>query len=302
MTKDKDMDEKIVQNVFSTNTKISMPLRIFMVFVASVISALNLRSFVYSGGLLPGGFTGLSLLLQEIFQKFFNIAVPFAPFNLVFNFVPAVICFRFVGKKFTIFSCAMIVLVSVFTDLFPAIPVTNELILAAVFGGIINATAVSICLLAGASGGGTDFIAVWISEKFGRDSWSYIFAFNALILIVAGILFGWDAALYSIIFQFVSMQMVQLLYRRYQKVTLFVITDNPEIAYKIIHDTTNHDATEFEATGCYTQTKHTILYSVISADEARAVVRELRKADKSAFINVLRSEEILGRFYSRPKD
>lgn len=66
------------------------------------------------------------------------------------------------------------------------------------------ALSITICLYAGASSRGTEFIALLISEKSGADAWNYIFALNIVILISAGILFGWDKALYSIIFQFTS--------------------------------------------------------------------------------------------------
>ena len=53
-------------------------LRILMVVAAAVLMAVNLKTFVHAGGLFPGGFTGLTLLVQEIFSRFFRISLPFA--------------------------------------------------------------------------------------------------------------------------------------------------------------------------------------------------------------------------------
>ena len=64
-------------------------LRILMVVAAAVLMAVNLKTFVHAGGLFPGGFTGLTLLVQEIFSRFFRISLPFALLNLIFNAVPA---------------------------------------------------------------------------------------------------------------------------------------------------------------------------------------------------------------------
>lgn len=276
--------------------------RTVMVCLAALISALNLKTFVHAAGLYPGGFTGLTLLIQEFFHRFRSIDLPFAPINLLFNSVPAIISFKFIGKKYTLFSCLMIVLTSILADFIPIIPMVDDVMLCAVFGGIIGSVSSTLCLLAGSTAGGTDFIAIFISEKFGKDAWGYIFGFNLCILGTAGALFGWEAALYSIIYQYVAMQVLQMLYRHYQKVTLFVITSRPELAYQIIKDDTNHDATKFDAVGCYTHQPRTILYSVISADEARRVVGHLKKLDKTAFINVVKSDHIRGNFYSPPKD
>lgn len=276
--------------------------RTVMICFAALINALNLKTFVNAAGLYPGGFTGLTLLMQELFHRFNGIDLPFAPINLLFNSIPAIISFKFIGKKYTLFSCLMIVLTSVLADFIPVIPVVDDVTLCAVFGGIIGSVASTLCLLAGATAGGTDFIAIFISEKFSMDAWGYIFGLNLCILGTAGALFGWEAALYSIIYQYVAMQVLQMLYRRYQKVTLFVITLQPELAYQIIKDETNHDATRVDAVGCYTNQPKTILYSVISADEARRVVGQLKKVDNTAFINVVKSDHIRGNFYSPPKD
>ena len=112
------------------------------------------------------------------------------------------------GKKFTLYSCQCIVLVSIFTDLVPTIPITEDLLLICVFGGLITGFAVSLCLRARATSGGTDFIAIALSERKNIDAWNYILAGNAVMLTVAGLLFGWERALYSIIFQFTSTQTV----------------------------------------------------------------------------------------------
>lgn len=72
-----------------------------------------------------------------------------------------------------------------------------------------------------------------------------------MILLIAGGLFGWSIALYSIIYQFCSTQVIQFMYKRYQKMTLFIISDKSEEIYHAIKNTTNHDATLFKGIGCY---------------------------------------------------
>ena len=79
--------------------------------------------------------------------------------------------------------------------------ITYDTLLISIFGGILGSAAISICLINGASGGGTDFISIYFSEKKGIDAWNYIFLGNVVILTTAGILFGFDKALYSIIYQ-----------------------------------------------------------------------------------------------------
>lgn len=138
--------------------------RIVLVVAASCIMAMNIKSFIRAGDLIPGGFNGLTLLIQQIVLEFGKIEIPFTPVNLLLNAIPIFISFKFIGKKFTGYSCLMIILSGVLTDILPGYPLTHDPLLVCVFGGIINAFAISLCLFADATSGGTDFIAIFFSE------------------------------------------------------------------------------------------------------------------------------------------
>lgn len=264
--------------------------------------AMNINTLVHSAGLLPGGFAGITLLLQEIFFKFFGIRIPYSLFYWALNIVPAVICFKTVGKNFTLYSIYMIILSGILTDFIPGLKITDDVLLCAIFGGIVNATAVSLCLFAGATSGGTDFISIYISQRTGRSAWGLIFGLNCIVLVIAGILFGWDRALYSIIFQYTSTQVLNLLYKRYNKTTLLIITDKTNEIYQLIHSLTNHDATLFTGKGCYQGAERHMLYTVVSSEEASGLIREIRKIDEGAFINVLQTKDLMGRFFVKARD
>lgn len=276
--------------------------RLFLVVFASLIISLNINSFVRAGDLFPGGFTGLALLIQELAARFAGVHIPFSAINVVLNAFPAFISFRFIGHKFTVYSCIAIVLTSLFTDLLPSLPVTEDVLLVSVFGGLVNAFGISLCLLAGASGGGSDFIAIYFSERRGKDAWNYVLAGNAFVLVIAGFFFGWNRALYSIFFQFTSTQVLKLLHQRYQRLTMLIITSKPNEVYAAIRDITHHDATLFCGIGCYKQTERNMLYSVVSADEIRRLMPIIKHIDAAAFINVLKTQRINGRFYQKPND
>lgn len=276
--------------------------RVLMVVAGAAVMAWNINTFVHAAGLIPGGFTGLSLLLQECFQAFLGIYVPYTAINVVLNSIPAFISFKFIGKKFTGLSVLAIVLCGFLVDLIPSAPVTDEVLLNAIFGGIINGLAVTICLKANATTGGTDFISIFLSERYGIDAWNYIMMINVVILLVAGSLFGWTKAMYSIIFQYTSTQVLHTMYQRYQKQTLFIITEYPNEVYQVIRDNTHHDATLFKGIGLYLYKTRKMVYSVVSRDEARRVVTKIHEMDPKAFINVMNTQQITGRFYQRPQD
>ncbi|MBP3742182.1 MAG: YitT family protein [Treponema sp.] len=284
------------------NDRVRFFLRFLIVTAGALIMAVNLNTFVYTAGLLPGGFTGISLLIQEVFQKFLHIKIPFALFYWGLNIIPALICFRYVGKRFTLLSVWAIIASGLFTDLFPGLRMTDDVMLCSIFGGIVNGIAISFCLLAGATSGGTDFISIYVSEKTGRSIWNHIFVFNVVILVTFGLLFGWTRALYSIIFQFVSTQILNTLYKRYQKSTLLIITDKPDEVILVIREVTGHDATLFTGKGCYQGAERKMLYTVVSSDEEEKLLRSIKKTDPLAFVNILQTKMLKGNFIMKRQD
>ena len=128
--------------------------------LAACVFAFNLKSFIRTGNLIPGGFSGITVLVQQIGRQFFGVEIPYSVIYLPLNVIPAYIGIRYIGKFFTLESFYVVVLSSILTDIFPNITITYEPILIAIFAGIVGGIGSVICLTAGASGGGTDFISI----------------------------------------------------------------------------------------------------------------------------------------------
>lgn len=276
--------------------------KILVICFASFLMALNIKSFVRTGGLYPGGATGLALLIQRAADMFLHITIPYTIVNILLNAIPVYIGFRFIGKKFTMYSCLMIVLTSVLTDIIPGYAITYDTLLISIFGGLINGFVIGLCLHMNATTGGTDFIAIYLSEKKEIDSWNVVLGINVVILAAAGVLFGWDKALYSIIFQYTSTQVVHILYRKYQHETLFIVTNKATEVYEVISKMSNHGATIMEGEGSYEHQERKIVYSVVSSAQNKSIIREVKKADPHAFVNAIKTEQIAGRFYQKPNE
>ena len=270
------------------------------VILSALIMAANIKSFVRAGDLFPGGFTGLTVLIQRIASEYFHFEISYTLVNVTLNAIPAVIGYKTLGRKFTFYSLVMVFLSGLFVDFFPNIAITSDRLLVSVFGGMINGVAICVALHGKASSGGTDFIAVYLSNKFNTSSWGTVLALNAIMLSVAGVLFGWEAALYSIIFQFVSTNVINYLHKDYSKATLNIITTKPDEIINPLMAYTHHAISRFEGVGCYSKTPRTLLHIVVSESEVKDVVHFVRQYDPQAFINIQRSEGLEGRFYHEP--
>ena len=170
--------------------------RVILCVVSGVIISLNLQALVRSGGLYPGGLSGLTILIQNIFTKFYGIDIPYGRLYLLLNLPPVWLGLRRIGVKFTLYSFITIGTITVLTEVIPPYTITADPLLISVFGGIINGASIAVALYAGATTGGTDFISIFVTENTPLDGFMVILGFNAVMLSVAGLLFGWDRALY----------------------------------------------------------------------------------------------------------
>lgn len=286
---------------------------------ASLLMAIDYCTFVTWGGLYPAGVTGLAMFLQRVGQRLVDAAglgftVPFSPINLVLNMVPVWIGFRYIGVRFTLRSLYVIFITGVFTDVLPVRALTSFMsegdvahlttdpFLASIFGGIVFGFAMSLCLRWNATTGGIDFIAIYLSEQKGRETWGLILAINAAILISGGFVFGWSGSLYSIVYQFITLQVVHIMYRTYQHQTLLIITSEPQRVCKAIYRVSHHGATIMQGTGGYSGKSTSIVYSVVAADDTAYIYSLCKKIDPDAFINTMSTSRVIGRFYLRPRD
>ena len=281
---------------------LGVPLRAALCLAGGALLAVNVQTFVHTGGLLPGGFVGLALLVRESFSRFLGLDIPFGLLYVLFNIPPVALSWRLVGKRYTALSCLSVAAASVLTGLLPARLVVGDPALVAVFGGLVQGLSISLCLLAHATSGGTDFVAILLARKYRIDGWWSVLFFNAAVLLAAGFLFSWEHALWSIVFQFVSTQTIRTLHRRYKRHTIFAVTDKAAEVAEFIHNETRHGATLLEAFGIRADVPHQIVYSVVDSDEVRRVVRGIHEIDPKSFVNAFKTDFVSGNWYERPED
>ena len=187
-----------------------------------------------------------------------------------------------------------------FTSLIPYYTITQDPLLISVFGGLINGFAIGMALRSNASSGGTDFIAIYLSMKYNMPTWNWILGANGVILVCAGLLFGWNQALYSIIFQFVSTEIVNSLHQRYKLTKINVVTNIPDAICDAVFHTCRHGVTKVKCEGGYTDEEHWLLLMTINTYQLKDVIDSIRKADSKAFITINHVERIIGNYYQKP--
>ena len=274
--------------------------RLCYIVLSAFLYSVSMQVFVNSGNLFPGGFAGLSLLVTRSLSQFANIELSFSVVYILLNIFPTLLVYKYIGHRFTIFSIIQILLVSLFTFILPRYQLTSDPLLIAVFGGLLSGLGISIALRHGASSGGTDFLAIYFANKLKRPTWNYVFVASAVVILFAGFLFGWNAALYSIIYQFCNTQMVSLRHDRYKLANLIIVTRKADEVEARLLGTVRHGITSLSAEGGYAHRPEKVLLMTVNAFQVEDLVEAAKKADPHVFINISHTERIVGNYYQAP--
>ena len=275
-------------------------VRILMITVSALIYSFGMNSFVKSGNLFPGGYAGISRLLTELLASRAGIHISFSIIYFTMNIITTLFVWKHIGHKFILYSVLWFSESSLFTSLIPVTELTSDPLLISVFGGVINGFAVGTALRYNGSSGGTDFIAVDLSGRLNMPTWNYLFMLNACVLTIAGMCFGWNQALYSMIFQYVSKEVVNTLHERYKLKSLHIVTDYPEEIAQAIFHICRHGITTLKCMGEYSHKEHYLMMITINAFQKQDVIAAVQAVDPKAFITVNNVEKIVGNYYQKP--
>lgn len=283
------------------NKKTKFMITLICIVIAAIMQAYTIKVFIEPSNLLSSGFTGVALLINKITNLFgFDFSVSIG--MILLNLPVAMLCYKSISPRFTYFSMLQVFLTSFFLQVFNFSPLFDDILLNIAFGGFAYGILTVIALKGNASTGGTDFIALYVSNKKGKSIWGYVFIFNTMILIIFGAMFGWEHAGYSILFQFISTKTIDSFYDRYERVTLQITTIHANEVIDAYVKTFQHGISCVEAKGGYSKMDMYLLHTVISSYEIQDAVNVIRQQDENAIINVLKTESFVGRFYQAPID
>ena len=280
--------------------------RTLVTFLCVLISALSqayvIQVFIQPANLLSSGFTGVAILIEKITSTYFGFSFSTSLGMIVLNVPVALICAKKISKRFVFFSLLQVFLTSFLLQIIPNYPLFDEQVLNVVFGGYIWGMSIVLALKAGASSGGTDFIALYFANKNGREIWMQVFAFNAMILCVFGVIFGFDKAGYSILFQFISTKTISTFHTRYKRVMLHIYTLKKDEVVNTYLEKFHHGITALDGYGGYSHHPVSYLTAIVSSYEVGDVLEALKETDPKIIVSVTKVENFIGRFYNKPLD
>lgn len=274
-----------------------------ILLVVATIMALSMQMFILPNKFAPAGVSGLSAIIQTL------SGFPAGYSMFILNFPLVILAFFFIRKTFAAETMVYILLSSGLTELFRQLNVyqyRDEILLAALAGGVLNGACIGVLMKLGLSSGGTDIIGLLIQKKFTEVSISWIIlALNIIILLFGGISYKLvlnmdltmviSIVLFSFIMQFINSKTMDIILNGMSSAVKFeVITTKPkELSQKIIA-VLHRGVTIIDSRGAYTDTVNNMLICVVRKRQIGAFRKILKQVDPQAFAYAMPTREVMG--------
>ncbi|APM38996.1 YitT family protein [Clostridium kluyveri] len=275
--------------------------KIFKVFVkflfmliGAAMAAVALEIFLIPNSVIDGGVTGISIMSSYL------TGLPLGLFIFILNIPFLIIGYKHIGKTFTISTLFSVTALSIIVSfLEPVKSITNDTLLASVFGGILLGIGIGLIMRNGGCSDGTEIIAIILDKRTGFSIGEVVMIINIFILSSAGILFGWDRAMYSMVTYFIAFKMIDITVEGLdESKAVLIITDKSQDITDALLARLGRGVTLLDGKGGYTNTPTNVLYVIVSRLEISKLKSIVSDFDKNALITI-GHVEVSGKSYKK---
>jgi len=266
----------------------------FFLTSGSLVSAINLNLFLAPSELAPGGVSGAAIILNKF------TGWPIGLMMLGMNIPLIFVGFRYLGRFSFLFRTLYVVLlyslgVDLLAPLLPAGGVTDNLMLNALYGGVIGGIGTGLIYRGQGTSGGTGVLARVLQLKTGLPiSQLYLFIDGGIVLI-AGLVFGWDKALFALVTLYIwGIAADQIVEGPSVVRTAMIVTDRPKEVTEAVFQRLRLGITAWPAKGMFTEEDHTVLFFAVSRPNVDALKTIVLEADHQAFIVIAHGHQTVG--------
>lgn len=280
--------------------ELSVKIKNFAVMVVGTfLYVLAMNMFITPANLYAGGITGIAQIITTFMSSGFGIDISLGMLIFILNVPILYLAWRSIGKRFAILSILAVCLQFLMFELVPVGHFSDDILLNAVFGGVLIGIGAGMILKIGASTGGMDIISQYISMKLNGSVGKYSFGINVIIILIAGFTQSWETALYTIISIYITAVLVDRIHTIHQNLTLYIVTSQEDEMIKAINSNLFRGITVLEGRGAYTKNSKSVLMIVLSSYELYEILAVIKAVDEHAFTNVVRSEMVQGNFVKK---
>lgn len=264
--------------------------------IGAILASIGLEIFLVPNNVIDGGIVGISIISSH-FTK-----LPLGLFIFVLNLPFLVVGYKQIGKTFVLSTLFSVTTLSLgVTILHPIQGITKDILLAAVFGGIILGMGVGLIIRYGGSLDGTEIVAIILDKRTGFSIGETVLFFNIFILSSAGFVFGWDKAMYSLIAYFIAFKVIDITVEGLEESkSVIIVSEQPEQIAEVLMARLGRGVTVLEGKGAYTGMSKGVLYCVVTRLEIAKLKSIIEENEPGAFVTFSDVHEVMGgRFKKR---
>ncbi|MFB9219165.1 YitT family protein [Kurthia sibirica] len=271
-------------------SKIRLFKRIFMVILGAIIMAVGLELFLVPNNILDGGIVGISIILSHL------VGLPIGAFIFILNIPFFFIGYKQIGKTFALSTALGITVLSITTIYLHHIAAfTDDLLLSTIFGGIVLGIGVGLVIRYGGSLDGTEILAILFNKNTPFSVGQIIMFFNLIIFSVAGFVFTWERAMYSVIAYFIAYKTIDIVIEGLdESKAVYIISDEYHQIGQAIMDRLGRGVTYLNGEGAYSGDAKKVVFTVITRLEEAKLNTIVEEIDDKAFLAIGNIAEVRG--------
>lgn len=260
-----------------------------MLTLGAFLAALALETFLIPNTILDGGVTGVSIIISKLTE------IPISLLVLVLNIPFVYIGYKNLGRGFLGRTVYSMIAFSLFLELLkPLEPFTEVMLLATVYGGLLLGLGVGIVIHFGGCVDGTESVSIVISKKTSLSVGQIVLVFNLVIYTIAGFIFGFNRAMYSLLTYFITFKVIDFVSEGLEQAkAALIVTSKGNNLSKEIYNRLGRTTTTIKGKGLISGEKE-VLYCVITRTEVFELKRIVDEMDESAFVTILEVSDIIG--------
>jgi uncharacterized membrane-anchored protein YitT (DUF2179 family) len=262
----------------------------------TLLVALGVILFLAPNRIATGGTPGMAILLSHLIPE-----VSLGIVMLAINVPLLLVGMKYLGRGFGIRTIVTICLISVFVDYFQIVlelaPVSHDLLLVTLFGGVIIGIGVGLILRGNSSAGGSTIIARILAGRYGVKPGHTILAIDAFVIIASAFVFnGIEPSLWSLISIYVTSRCINIILTGgpSEKV-VHIVTDKEQLLSRKIIEYLGPNGTILSGRGLQESEEKTMIFVVVDSSRITVLRDLIRQNDPDAFMIVMEASEMLGR-------
>ena len=269
-----------------------------LIIVGSIIFAIGVDIFEVPYGLAAGGVTGLAMVFSAVAETF-GVALPVGLQTIVINALLMILVVKSGSRGYIARTVAGIIACGFFTDaLVPFLPVVGgeqDLLLCALWGGVVTGLGLGLVFRTGGNTGGTDIVAQVVARKTALPVGTSVIIVDGVVIALSATVFSVEQALYAAVAMFICGKVIDAVVDgpRAARAAYIISEEHDAIAHEIMH-TLDRGCTELEARGMWSGTERPVLFCVLSRSEAVWLKQIVAECDPKAIVVISEVHEVFG--------